>query len=40
MAGYNTFANVYNVYNASRAVPMVLRDLGKLFGEGDRGCFM
>lgn len=33
IAGYNTFANVYNIYNASRAVPMVLRDLGGLLGK-------
>jgi len=37
VAGYNTLANVYNIYNASRAVPMVLRDLGGLFDKGDKG---
>jgi len=36
VAGYNTFANVYNIYNASRAVPMVLKDIVGLLGKGDK----
>ncbi len=37
VAGYNTFANIYNVYEASRAMPMIFKDLGKLFkGDNNR----
>lgn len=32
LAGYNTFADVYNIYEASRAVPSATRGLGKFFG--------
>jgi len=35
--GYNTFAEIYNIYEASRAVPMIFKDLGRLFkGDNDR----
>ena len=37
LAGYNTFAEIYNVYEASRAMPMIFKDLGKLFkGDNNR----
>lgn len=35
LAGYNTFADIYNIYEASRAVPMIFKDLGGLFKAGD-----
>ena len=34
VAGYNTFANVYNVYQATRGVPSALDGVSKLF-KGD-----
>lgn len=35
VAGYNTFAQIYNTVQAVRAVPAVFGDLGKLFKGGD-----
>ena len=35
MAGYNTFASVYNMYAAATTLPGVLSDLGKTFNTDD-----
>lgn len=32
LAGYNTFAQVYNTYNAVSAIPSIIKDLGGFFG--------
>jgi len=36
IAGYNTFAQVYNTVNAIRILPGILGDLGKLFNSKDK----
>lgn len=38
VAGYNTFANVYNIYHAARGIPSAWGDVSKLFkGDKDKG---
>ena len=34
VAGWNTFANAYNVYSAARTLPSMLKGLGSLFKSG------
>lgn len=35
VAAYNTFADVYNIYNAARDIPFILKDLTGLFKSED-----
>lgn len=35
IAGWNTFAQVYNMYNAASAIPGASRGLGKFWGDSD-----
>lgn len=37
VAGYNTLADVYNIYGAVRHMPGILDDLGGFFGSGSGG---
>jgi hypothetical protein len=37
LASYNTFADIYNIYEATRAVPEAAKGLGKFFDSDDAG---